>query len=70
MWCKAAVSALRDVLALGAEVWKSDKPLEERGLKIVGTLIGTPEYINRVGRDIVASEARLLDYIPKMPSLQ
>ena len=51
-------------------VWKSDLPEQDRGIKIVGTPLGTAEFVSAVGRQVVEEEAQLLQALPKLPNLQ
>ena len=44
------------VAALGNDVWRSDKPLEERGLLVLGSPIGSPEYVRRQAGERIAEE--------------
>ena len=43
---------------------------KENGLKVVGTPIGTPEFIAKHGERIVVDEAQLLQSLPMLASLQ
>ena len=53
-----------------APVWKSNLPRHQRGIKIVGTPLGTPEFISAVGQEVVEEEAQLLQQMPQLTSLQ
>ena len=44
-WSKEEVPCPEDLHAFGHEFWKSDAPLDKRGLKIWGAPPGTREYI-------------------------
>ena len=58
------------VVELGGTVWKGSLPENQQGIKVVGTPIGTPQYIQEFGRNVVNDEAQLLQQIPKLTSLQ
>ena len=34
-----------DIASLGHEVWRSDRPNPERGIKILGTPVGSAEFV-------------------------
>ena len=70
-----AFSINHDELPLGftnfdESVWKPAAPNDENGLKIVGTPIGTPEYVAKYGIHVMNEEAQLLNFLPKLASLQ
>ena len=43
------------VAALGSEVWRGERPPQERGFVALGTRIGTPEYVRTWGRGKIRS---------------
>ena len=45
-------------------------PNDENRIKIVGTPIGTPEYVAKYGIPVMNDEAQLLNFLPKLASLQ
>ena len=51
-------------------IWKPSLPAYENGLKVVGTPIGTPEFIARYEKKVVEAEAQLLHSISKFDNLQ
>ena len=53
-----------------ATAWNSDKPLPERGIKILGTPFGTTQYISTYWGKLSSERAQLLNLIPKLPSRQ
>ena len=54
------------VQQLGEDVWRgTGQPVNQQGLKIVGTPTGTPEYITEAGRQVIESEVQLLEKLPK-----
>jgi hypothetical protein len=55
---------------LGPEVWRGDKPLEKRGVKVLGTPLGAPEFVEALGRERLDEEQKLLDVLPDVPDLQ
>ena len=58
------------IAELGPNVWKGALAPEDRGLKIVGTPVGTKQYIAKYGQEILREESQLLEMIPKLASLQ
>ena len=42
-WCRRPLPAPPGIAELGADVWRSDRPPNERGLRIVGTPVGSDE---------------------------
>eukprot|EP00973_Karenia_brevis_P037759 5208612-Karenia_brevis.AAC.1 len=50
---------------LGASVWigGQDTPVEERGLMVLGSPLGCPEYVREQGRLRLMKEQRSLDMI-------
>ena len=69
-WSKNLQPPPTDLHLLGQDVWRGDLPEAYRGLKIVGTPVGTAAYVRRVSREIVNEEVQLLDSIPQLASLQ
>ena len=55
---------------LGPEVWRGDKPADERGLKILGAPLGSPEYVSAMGKERLEEEHRLTNLLPDLPDLQ
>ena len=47
-WCRRPLPAPPGIAELGEDVWRSDRPRDERGLRIVGTPVGSDEYICNV----------------------
>ena len=54
----------------GEDAWKSDKPDHERGIKILGAPFGTPAYLQQFFNRSLDTEAQLLNFLLKRPSLQ
>ena len=52
---------------LGANVWKSNLPMRERGITIVGTPFRCQEYIENVGLKKLGEEAKLISSVLKPP---
>ena len=69
-WSKASGPPPEGVREMGSTVWRSDLPVESRGIKVVGTPIGTVEYIQAFGEAKICEEAKLLNCLPELPSLQ
>ena len=55
---------------MGLEVWKPSLDLSRSGIKVLGTPIGTCEFISTVGLSIISKGEQLLQHIPKLSSLQ
>ena len=57
---------------LGAGVWKgaSDSPLEQQGLKILGTPVGHPQYVRRKLLELSQDQSVLLKRIPTLEDTQ
>ena len=54
----------------GHAAWKCDKPAEQRGIKVLGAPFGTSEFLQGFYANLVEEEARLLNLIPQLTSLQ
>ena len=54
----------------GSDVWRGDKPLEERGLVVLGTPIGHPHFIAAWAAQRMRTEKELLHQLPLLPDLQ
>ena len=70
VWNKQGGSAPVGVAALGADVWRGDKAPEDNGLKVLGSPLGTAEYVSAMGRRRVLDEQAFADLLPKLPDLQ
>ena len=62
--------APRGVAELGEEVWRSDRPLPERGFTALGVPIGHGDYVREWGQRRLREEQALLDHLPQLPDLQ
>ena len=69
-WSKGSTLPPPHVLDIGADVWKGSFPVNQQGIKVVGTPVGTDEYIAEFGHQVVGNEVKLLEQIPKLASLQ
>ena len=72
-WSKtfaACPAGLEGEDANGNSIWKADLPADQRGIKVLGAPLGSPEYIQKFCDDVVTEKTKLLDFIPKLPSLQ
>ena len=69
-WSKADLPAPDGFTAVSAEAWKSDKPEVERGIKVLGTPLGTPAFVEACASQTLQEKAQLLNLLPKLPSLQ
>jgi len=69
-WSKTVTAAPAGLERFGGGIWKSDVMPDRQGLKVLGTPIGTPQFINRFCAEQIEEKAQLLNSIPKLPSLQ
>ena len=60
----------RGIAELGAEVWRGSLPPRDRGLVVLGTPVGSDEFVRAWGDGRVAEEAALLEQLPLLPDLQ
>ena len=51
-------------------VWKADLPALKRGVKVVGTPIGSLQFIRACCDKVIAKEEKLFQILPKLFSLQ
>ena len=58
------------VEALGAKAWTGELPLSQRGVVVLGTPIGSTEFVNDWIRSKLAEHKVLLDRIPAMQDVQ
>lgn len=58
------------VAALGGEVWRGDKPPEERGLLALGVPIGDPAYVVAAGTVRAEDQDAFLQELVQLPDLQ
>ena len=49
---------------------KSDAHEDGRGVKVLGSPLGTTEFVNNVGLDLLQEKAKLLQLLLELPSLQ
>ena len=59
------------VRELGPEVWVggAERPAEQRGVKVLGTPLGTAEYATALGKKRYEKQNKLLQYLPKLLDL-
>ena len=71
VWNRAGVEPPR-VRELGEDVWVggADREADKRGVKVLGTPVGTQEYANATGDKLLAKERALWDLLPQLPDLQ
>ena len=70
VWNRQGGSAPPGINELGPDVWRGDKPEAERGLKVLGAPLGSPEYVSALGQQRVQEEQELTDLLPQLPDLQ
>ena len=69
-WCREERACPKDMADLPAGVWVADAPLAKRGLKVLGTPMGTSEFVASFATQRQQEEQRLLDALPTVPDLQ
>ena len=54
------------------DVWRGDpaRPAAERGLRVLGLSVGTPEYVSQQLDALQQKQQRLFDLLPGVPDLQ
>ena len=70
VWNRAGVVPA-GVDSLGEDAWVGglDRLPAERGLKVLGAPLGTPDFVRTHGQKRLAEERRLLDLLPQLPDL-
>ena len=58
------------IAELGPEVWRGQRPRAEQGITILGTPVGTTEYVEAHAREIMGEENRFLQALPHLPDTQ
>ena len=53
-----------------SDIWKSDLPPDSCGIKVLGTPLGTPEFIDKFCQEAADEKMQLINLIPKLSSLQ
>ena len=77
-WCSGGGPAPADVAALTTEamaargeyVWTADLPAAQNGLMVLGSPIGTAEFVKAHGERRMTEETKLLDLLPQLPDTQ
>lgn len=69
-WSKAPLPSPLGLDAISLDAWKAGKPQIDRGIKILGTPIGSPAFVESKAKEAVEEKAQLLNFLPKLPSLQ
>ena len=60
-WSPTGGPAPTDLATLGPDVWRSDRPAHENGLVVLGTPLGSREFIEAHGQTRMEEEHRLLN---------
>ena len=63
-WCRRPFPAPPGIAELGEDVWRSDRPPAERGLRVVGTPVGSDEYIAAFLQRRLQTQRDLIDMLP------
>ena len=69
-WCSGGGDAPADLAALGPQVWTANLPPEDNGLMVLGSPVGTKEYVEARGEERLTEEQQLLDKLPELPDTQ
>ena len=54
----------------GTSAWKANAPNVSRGIKILGAPFGTEQYNEQFFSTVLEKEAKLLNFLPQLPSIQ
>ena len=63
-WQLFGISAPQGIAELGEDGWRSDRRPDERGLRIVGTPVGSDEYIAAFLQRRLQTQRDLIDMLP------
>ena len=69
-WSKEENPCPAGLIDISETAWKSDAEAQCRGIKVLGSPTGCTEFVHRVGAEILDEKAQLLQFLPKLPSLQ
>jgi hypothetical protein len=73
-WCSGGGEPPEDITLLnppeGPGVWKANLPAEQCGVEVLGSPIGTREYVQAKAADRLEEETKLLSKLPQMSNLQ
>ena len=58
------------ITELGEDVWCGDKPPAQRGVVVLGTPVGHPDFVQAWTDKRLCEERRLLEELPHLPDLQ
>ena len=58
------------VAELGPDVWRGDKPPNQRGMVVLGSPVGHPDFMAAWTAQRMAQEQELLEHLPLLPDLQ
>ena len=70
VWGVGRADAPPRVEEMGENVWKGSLSAERQGIKVVGTPVGSEEFVQENCREILDNGAQLLSMITKLASLQ
>ena len=70
IWGRTPQPCPQDIAPVAPTAWKCDAPLHERGIKILGTPLGAPQFVRSFGAKLADRRAKLLQLLPKLPTLQ
>lgn len=70
VWGRRCMPAPEDLQAAAPEAWVSDKPPPERGLVVLGTPLGSEEYVQAHANERMRKEQLLLDRLTDLGDLQ
>ena len=58
------------IAELGDDVWRGDLRSDQRGIVVLGTPVGHPDFIQAWATRRLEDEEQLLRQLPKLPDLQ
>ena len=53
-----------------APVWKGNLEEQLRGLEVLGSPLGSPQFINRILEEKLAEEQQIFETLPRLPNTQ
>ena len=70
VWGATATACPPDLAEEAPDAWRSDEPLEERGVRVLGAPIGSLRYITTFGANLTTVRTKLLTYTSNLSDLQ
>ena len=70
VWSAGGGAAPLDIAALGPDVWTADKPEHLNGIKVLGTPLGKPAFVESFMKERLDNQGKFLKQIEKLKDLQ